>query len=275
MVVRDVLVHVKSYEEWSEHIEVAGRICKAEGARLSGLYTLRNLATLKAAFGPQSPGVVQRQTDDYATAAKVDGVFRAFLERAEVVGEFRIGEGAASELITWASRFHDLVVVEQTDHETDEIGWDVAEECALGSGRPTLIVPFRGEFPSIGRRIVVAWNGSRQAARALHGALPFIERAEKVAVLKGKSSEVLSSITRYPDIDVAVYLQRYTSRLEVREFDCGDRNAGAAILDAARHAGADLLVMGAYGRSWFSEWMLGGATRTVLRDMHLPVLMAH
>ena len=81
-------------------------------------------------------------------------------------------EGDASELLTLASRVHDVIIVEQTREGFDELGWDVAETCAVSSGTPTLVVPFEGTFPPIGQRVLVAWNGSHQAAAAVHGALP-------------------------------------------------------------------------------------------------------
>lgn len=272
---RDVLVHVKPYENWSRHIEVAAHASRRFGARLTGLYTLREVATLKALLGSQSPVVEERQARDLVASRAAEGAFRDLLERTGILGSWKIGEGAASELLAWASRFHDLVVVEQTNPAKDEIDFDVAERCVLSSGRPTLVVPFRGEIPSESRRILIAWNGSREAARAVQGALPFIAKAERVDVLLGRGKEAFGSITKYPDVTIAEHLQHHAPLVEVRRTDASDAEAGAAILEAARKAGSDLLVMGAYGRSWFSEWVLGGATRHVLREMWLPVLMAH
>ncbi|MBM3580358.1 MAG: universal stress protein [Alphaproteobacteria bacterium] len=272
---RDVLVHVKFYESWSQHIEVAGRVSHAFGARLTALYTLRDIATLKVVFGAESPTVQARQAKDALALEKAEKGFRRFVKQTGIDGDWKVGEGTASELLTWAGRFHDLVVVEQTDNVSDEIGFDVAEQCVLASGRPTLVVPYRGHFPTVGRRILVAWNGSREAALAVHGALPLIAKAERVDLLLGRGKETFNSITRYPDLKITDYLQRHAPCVEARRFDVSDAEAGTAILDEARKAEADLLVMGAYGRWWFSEWILGGATQHVLRDMHLPVLMAH
>jgi nucleotide-binding universal stress UspA family protein len=93
--------------------------------------------------------------------------------------------------------------------------------------------------------------------------------------LLGRGKETFGSITRYPDLKVADYLRHHSAKVEARRFETTDSEAGTAILQEAKKTGADLLVMGAYGRSWFSEWVLGGATRYVLREMQLPVLMAH
>jgi hypothetical protein len=275
MSIRDVLVHVKSYEPWSEHIDVTGRIARAFGARLTGLWTLRDIAMLKTILGADAPAVLERQSKDRHASLEAEKTFRDFLEHTGIVGDWQIGEGDASDLLSWAARFHDLLVVEQTDPETDETGWDVAEQCALTSGKPTLVVPFQGRFPTVGRRILIAWNGSREAALAVHGALPFLAAAEQTTLLFGRGKDGFSSITRYPDLNVTDYLRRHGVDVATRPFDVPDEQAGSGILDAAHRCGADLIVMGAYGRSWFREWVLGGATRYVLGNMHTPVLMAH
>ena len=141
------------------------------------------------------------------------------MEWTAIEGTWKIGEGAASELLTWANRFHDLVVVEQTDNVADEIGFDVAEQYALGSGQPTLVVPYRGHFPTVGRRILITWNGSREAAQAVHGALPFIEKVEQVDLFLGRGKETFLSITRYPDFKITDYLRCRTPRIEAGRFD--------------------------------------------------------
>lgn len=272
---RNVLVHVKSSEAWSQHIEVAAWISHIFGARLTGLFTVTDIAKLRAALGAESPVAWNRRTGNVVPSEGAESLYREFLKQTGIHGDWKIGVGAASELLIWASRFHELVVVEQTDDAAHEYGFDVAERCALESGCPTLVVPCRGQFPTVGRRILVAWNGSRGAALAVRGALPFIAKAERVDVLLGTRKETFSYVTGYPDLKIADYLRHQTSAVEDRHFDPADADAGAAILDEARTAGADLIVMGAYGRSKLSEWILGGATRYVLREMPIPVLMAH
>ncbi len=192
-----------------------------------------------------------------------------------VDGSWLVGEGHASELLSLVGRVHDLVVVEQNEPRVDEIDWDPAEETVLGSGVPTLVVPNKGAFPAVGRRIVIAWNQSREAALAVRGALPLLKCAEQVIVLNGQRKESFASITRAPSYDLAAYLRRKGVATEEVSFASSDEKAGAAILKASNQHRADMLVMGAYGRSWFREWVLGGATRHVLHHMDLPVLMAH
>lgn len=272
---REILVHVKRAEPWAAHVEAAGRLAAASGAHLTGLYTLRELAVLKIVYRGAGPAVEEAARQGYAAAAAAEAKFKDLAGRLGIPHEWQVGEGQAADLLTVAGRLHDLVVVEQTNPATDDIGWDAAEQAVLTTGKPTLVVPYTGVFASVGARPVVAWNGSREAALAVHGALPLLARAERVVVLLGPEKEVFSSITRAPKADIAAYLARHGAKVETRPFAAGDAEAGARILDAAAAARADLLVMGAYGRSWLREWVLGGATRHVLKAMTLPVLMAH
>jgi hypothetical protein len=275
MTYRDVLVHVKYHETWSPHIDVAGHIAETFGGRLTGLYTLSDIAVMKNVMGAKSQSVLERQSRDAEKIAKTEAAFRAFLEQKKLAGDWKIGEGNAGDLLRWSSRFSDLVVIEQTDLGTDEPGLESEIQCLMGSGRPTLIVPSRGSYPTLGKRILVAWNGSREAALAVHGALPFIERAEQVDILIGRGKEVFSSITRYPSFGIADYLGKRTSAVRTRPFEPIDAQAGTEILKAAVETQADLIVMGAFARHWFREWIFGGATLQVLRAMKVPVLMAH
>ena len=113
-------------------------------------------------------------------------------------------------------------------------------------------------------------SGARRSRRVAS-----LERAERVVVLNGERRETFASITRLPSHGLGSYLRRKGVAVEEIAFSASDDKAGDAILKAAHQHQADMLVMGAYGRSWFREWVLGGATRHVLRNMDLPVLMAH
>ena len=121
----------------------------------------------------------------------------------------------------------------------------------------------------------MAWNGSAQSAAALRKALPLLRRAEQVTVLLGRSRAAFPSSMRVPDLDVVTYLRRQGVAVTAKELDISDAEAGAEILKRAEAKKADLIVMGAFGRSRFREWILGGATRHVLEHMTVPVFMAH
>lgn len=272
----DLLIHVKANKEWTESISVGLRLARQLGARAHGLLTLGELARAKAMFAKETTFIAERQADWNRKGAEAETRFRQALKSEGVEGTWLKGEGHASELLTLLGRVHDLVIVEQNDPGVDDIDWDPAEETALGSAVPTIVVPKKGTFPTVGRRIAIAWNHSREAALAVHGALPLLQQADSVIVISSKRKEAFASIINAPPHDLATYLRGKGVAVEDIPFVSPRvEDADTALLDAVANTGADLLVMGAYGRSWLREWMLGGATRHVLRNMHLPVLFAH
>lgn len=272
---RQLLVHVKSYQDWSPSIDVALQLARDFGARLSGLYTNRELAMLKLVLGPDSQAARDAGQRGGAASAQAEARFRAAAAARGVDADWQVGEGDASELLTLAGRYFDLVVVEQTSFAVDEVGRDVAEECVIHCGTPVLVVPRAWGASPVGRRIAIAWNASRQSAAALRGSQGLIARAETVTVLKGRDKDSFPSITRRPHLDIAASIERHAKSVSVVPFEPSDRDAGARLLGVVREADADLLVMGAYGRSAWREFIFGGATRHVLAGMSVPVLMAH
>jgi nucleotide-binding universal stress UspA family protein len=173
------------------------------------------------------------------------------------------------------ARYADLVVLGQAAAAgAEDAGLlpELPDYLLLNCGRPVLLVPRAGRFPTIGKRVLVAWNGSVEAAKAVTGALPLLRGAEQVTLaVLGNNSETLG---QSPGADIALYLARHGVRVEVLRRP-EPHDPGQAILSLAADFGADLLVMGAYGHSRFREMMLGGATRTILATATLPVLMAH
>ena len=141
----------------------------------------------------------------------------------------------------------------------------------MNSCRPVIAVPFAGKFKTLGKRVLVAWNGTREAARATHDALPFLTHADKVVVLSVNASGKV----HIPGADISTHLARHGVDVEIHNREGNDVSVGDAILNAVSDYGADLLVIGAYGHSRVRELVLGGVTRHLLRHMTIPVLMSH
>jgi len=194
------------------------------------------------------------------------------------------GWGAASTAFSARALCTDLVVLGQRDPE-DALAWGVPADfvpaVVADSGRPVLVVPRVGHYDVIGRRVLVAWKPAREAARALATALPLLRQAEHVEVAhwreSGEARVPLADTddSRAQSSALEDWLQAHGVR--ARHTQQGDAHAdiGEQLLSLAAHVDADLLVMGCYGRSRTREWLLGGATRTVLQSMTLPVWMAH
>jgi nucleotide-binding universal stress UspA family protein len=123
--------------------------------------------------------------------------------------------------------------------------------------------------------IALAWNGAPEAVRAIHAALPLLQRAQRVVLLSGERRDSFIEIGWKPPFEIEVYLGRHGIVPERTAIVVDKDHAGTALLETAAQVDADLLVMGAYGRSRFSEWAFGGATRQVLHDAALPVFLRH
>jgi len=141
----------------------------------------------------------------------------------------------------------------------------------LESGRPCLVVPVDGPARAPGRRVLVAWNGSPQAAQALAGALPVLMQADAVHVASWSQQPPCAPCS---GLAIDEMLARHGIAAEVHR-NGPSPHVGEQIASLARRLDADLVVMGCYGRSRAREWMLGGATRTLLQAMPVPLLLAH
>jgi len=143
------------------------------------------------------------------------------------------------------------------------------ESVLIESGKPAIIVPFAGTFAQVGKHVLIAWKPSREAARAVAAALPLLQRSSRIHVAVEAGNDTASQ-----DLETWLRTHGVEAKLEHHAaLDSG--HAGEGLLSLAADVDADLLVMGCYGHSRARELVLGGATRTVLRSMTLPVLMAH
>lgn len=272
MSIRDILVHLKSHEEWSPHIDYAISTAKLFSCHVRALVTFHEVVILRNLPRYAGQGVQEQTEKDAATAQLLKAKFLKACAEAGVAGSFDVAEGAAGELIPWASRLHDLTIIEQRQPDSDELGFDAAEETALSAGRPVLLIPRHGHFRPSPDHVLIAWNGSAMAAAAVQGALPFLERAKKVTICSGELRLPLRPGSRIPAISIADHLRRHVAEVVEERTELGPALIGEHLLSRASELGCELIVMGAYGRSWFSEYLLGGATRHMLRHMTVPIL---
>ena len=177
-------------------------------------------------------------------------------------------------MVALHARYADLVVLGQPDSENGgEVDAQVPEDVVLSAGRPALVVPYIGAGEEIGKRVLIAWDGGREAARAVNDALPLLEKAEFVAVLVVNPSQ--GAHGEEPGADIALHLARHGIAVEAQHIEVRDLSTGNALLSRLADEAIDLLVMGAYGHSRLREMVLGGVTREVFQQMTVPVLMSH
>ena len=175
------------------------------------------------------------------------------------------------------ARYADLTILGQLDPDRGETEGlrPRPEQVTLASGRPILIVPYAGRFENVGQRVVIAWNSAREAARAVHDAMPLLVAAEAVTVLTINPREGPQGHGELPGADISLHLARHGVKAQVERTVAADLPVGEVLLSRLADLGADLLVMGAYGHSRMRELLLGGATRSLLQSMTVPVLMSH
>lgn len=272
MSIRDILIHLKSHEDWSPHIDYGIQTARLFSARLRAIVTFHEVVILRSLPRYAGPGLENQMAKDADIARFLESRFLDACSKAGVEGSMVTAEGAAGEIMPWAARLHDLTIIEQRQAESDELGFDAAEETALSAGRPVLLVPRYGHFRAMPQHILVAWNESAMAAAAVQGAMPFLERAKKVTICSGEGRLRMRQGSRIPDFSLADHLRRHVPEVVEERTPLGPALVGEHLLNRANELGCEMMVMGAYGRSWFSEYLLGGATRHILQNMTVPIL---
>jgi nucleotide-binding universal stress UspA family protein len=169
------------------------------------------------------------------------------------------------------ARYADVTIMDRPD---DDLRRSLFESVLFGAGRPVLLAPADWPGPC-GRNIVVAWNASREAARAVADAAPLLERAEKITIVTVDAKPSWSGHGEAPGADIAAHLARRGLKVDVRNVDGMGRDDGAAILEECAAIDADLLVLGGYGRPRLQELIFGGVTRHVVTSAHLPIFISH
>jgi nucleotide-binding universal stress UspA family protein len=271
---RDLLVHLRRHEGLPVVAESALRLGKVLDAHLTGLFVS---ALAPAAFA--APEAIAMEVLDaergFAAAEQAAPWWRQLLTEFGVRGEWRVAQGDPVDAICRAATLADLVLLERpTLHPEAPLGWGVVSRTVFGCGAPVLVVPEGVRGPALGQGVLVAWNGSREAARALRGALPILAQAARIVVLRGAPEDRGLAARRLPGPDLGAWLERHGLEVELRPFTPGS-DAGTAILAAAHEANADLVVMGAWGHSRLTELILGGATRWLFAHSDIAMLVAH
>lgn len=274
MAIRSILVHVDAGPACARRVEFAVALAAEHGAHLIGLH-VRDNASLPFYIEPSLEFIEKQKSWAAREAADAKAIFDAAVAQgAQAPTEWRAVDGGVLRTVAAAARCADLTIVGQ--HDPDAPGYftpaTLAEDLVFAAGGPVLVVPYIGAAPKL-RRVLVGWNGSREAARAVHDALPLLLRAERVTVLSIAAAG--ADPQAVPGADLCQALARHDVPAEAATTVAAGIEPGELLLSEAASGSADLIVMGAYGRSRAREMLLGGATRSVLRQMTVPVLFAH
>ena len=275
MALKDLLVHVAGTAESGATMDAALALAGEHDAHLIGL-GIRAPLGIPAYTEAQLPDtmlkILQEREDLRLAEAR-----QLFESKAKSAGradraEWRTDMGVPHRVFGLHARYADLSVLAQDTPETQDLRFaDLAEDVLISAGRPILVLPATVGGAWTGRTVLVAWNGSREAARALADAMPLLERAQAVEIFTAGEQD----IGDLPGVDIAAHLARHKIAVDVFRFAGTEASVGDALLNRAADIGADLIVMGGYGRSRFREYVLGGVTRHVLQHLTIPVLMSH
>lgn len=275
---KDILVVVDGGKAAERRIEAAAVLAEANEAHLVGLQVASAAEEMPWIEGYATEMVIRYATERAETdRAKAREIFERQVAGRAITSEWREASGLADRTVALHGRYADLIVLGQSEPAAAPFGPapGLAEHVPLSAGRPCLILPYAGQFRSLGRRVLVAWDGGREAARAVNDAMPLIRRAERVTIvtigdrLQGGGGAAQGATA------LAAHLTRHGIVAEARNDGGGTIAVPDLLLSLAADLSSDLLVMGAYGHSRLRELIMGGVTKAILDHMTLPVLMSH
>lgn len=274
-----IVVHIDETERSDARVRLAAQLAIQNDAHLIGsaVTGVARFIYQEGNIGLVDPNLVEHLTMLRQRAEQVAKKFHLLVQKLGVNSyESIVTNDEAGDGIGLQARYSDLVVIGQNnpDAPSSSVSPDFPQHMIIHSGRPVLIVPYVGEFEQLGKRPLVAWDGSREAARAISDALPLLQAADLVNIIVFNPDKAAQPHGEEAGADIGLFLARHDVKVEViRQKSVID--IGNALLSLSHDINSDLLVMGGYGHSRFREMMMGGVTRTILSSMTLPVLMSH
>ncbi len=278
--IKDIVVILNAREAENPAADYAVSVAGALEAHLTGIALVYDPIAPMSELGynpREAIDVIDRLRRDNNVAAKaaIDRFIKA-TSRAGVSAEpLTLGASfadAGNQFGRIARRF-DLAVIDQTKPESRAVEANIVESAVFDSGRPVIFVPYIQKAPLKLDRVMVCWDGSRPAARAISDAMPLLDRSGRVELVIVASER--SKQEEIEGVDMGQHLARHGLDVVVQRITRGGVDVADALLSHAADAGTDFIVMGGYGHSRLREFVLGGVTRSILRSMTVPVLMSH
>lgn len=273
---KDILVNLAVGKKSDVAMPYAISVARLMDAHLTGVAFAHEPVVPGTIFDGVSASIIASYRAETSAAAKAAAEeFEKAARGATVEFESRVFsstvEGAAEAFGRLARRY-DISIVSQAEPDAPLDGL-IIEAALFDSGRPVLVVPYIQTEGIKLDRVLLCWDGSRNAARAFGDAMPLLERSRSIELITIANKD--DSRDEISGADMAHHLARHRLRVELKRIVSPDGDIGATILSHAADMSADLIVMGGYGHSRLREFVLGGATRTMLASMTVPTLMSH
>lgn len=272
----DILALASNYRRWGSSMRYAAGLTALLDGTLTGVFVSEPIVPVPAMNMPMAFPEMYTITAEITREARAaePEFMRWASERGLRQAHWLVAEGYLHQALAHAANWHDLLVLEAGgDSPFSNVG--PLGHILLTCGLPCIVVPESFEDDVSLDAIAIAWKGSAESVRALHAALPLLRRARRVVLIEGDSAETFTSVGWNPPLEIDAYLARHGLQVERLRCAADDEASGTELLRMAAEAKVDLLVMGAYGRTRFSEWILGGATRHVLQHSRIPLFMRH
>ena len=274
--IKDIIVNIGIHERSEPTLYYAVSLASAFEAHVTGIAFAYDSTIPISGLGYIRAQIIDEPSDNKVAAEAAIDKFKAATARTGVSAEQRMlsaSTDSAGDRFARIARFFDLAIVSQATPDRGGVEAMISESTLFGSGRPVLIVPYIQKAPLKLDRVMICWDGSWPAARAVADAMPFLERAKQVEVVivtkeRGKNNEL-------EGVDMGQHLARHKVNVEIRRIPRGDIDVADALLSHAADSGVDFMVMGGYGHSRMREFVLGGVTRSIFHSTAVPTLMSH
>ena len=274
--INDIVVNLSVRAKANSASDYAISVAAALDAHLTGIIFLYGptMPVSRAGYVPPELEVIERHNEAAVEATRES--FTAASTRAGIKTEsltFSASLVSAGDQFGQIARRFDLAVVGQAEPETKTVEENIIEAALFNSGGPVIIVPYIQQAPLKLDHIMVCWDGSRVAARAIRDAMPFLRRGGRIEVVIVTNER--SKQDQIERADIGAHLARHGLNVAIKRMPLGDVDVAALLLSHAADEDVDFIVMGGYGHSRLREFVLGGVTRSILQTMTAPVLMSH
>lgn len=270
MALADILIHLDASPAASRRLDLAINLAREQSARLTGLFVIT-----RQYYQPQSG----------AAEAAAEKVRQTFVEKTAGSGietewlcsDWSVVGVGMTEIVSHHAHYTDLLIVGQSSPEGEKEGVpaDLPQRLILAAGRPVMIVPHAGSFATVGKKVLVAWKAGRESTRAVNDTLPLLKLAKRVDVLAIDSSESYGDDGQSLSAGICEHLGRHGITVSADKMIVPGSSVGDALLNRSCEEGYDLLVMGAYAHSPQGKMILGTVAKQILKQMTVPVIMAH